>query len=55
MGLRYANGRNTERGPAVHNAVSGLSPYIPRRLVLEADVVAAELAPYEPKPLHGVF
>ena len=39
MGRRYANGRNTDHGPNAHKAVSILSPYIRRRLVLEADVV----------------
>ncbi|WP_375260166.1 FAD-binding domain-containing protein [Citreimonas sp.] len=41
MGRRYANGRNTDRGPGAHTAVSTLSPYLRRRLVLERDVVAA--------------
>ena len=44
MGRRYANGRNTDEGPGQHKAVSQLSPYLRRRLVLEADVVAAALA-----------
>ena len=44
MGLRYANGRNTDHGQGAHKAVSVLSPYIRRRLVLEPDVVAAALA-----------
>lgn len=44
MGRRYANGRNTDFGPGAHNAVSVLSPYIRRRLVLEQDAVAAALA-----------
>jgi deoxyribodipyrimidine photo-lyase len=41
MGRRYASGRNYDRGPGQHNAVSMLSPYLRRRLVLEQDVVAA--------------
>jgi len=49
MGRRYANGRNTDHGPGRHTAVSGLSPYIRRRLVLEADVVAAALAAHGPE------
>ena len=40
MGRRYANGRNTDHGPGAHKAVSQLSPYIRRRLVLESDAVA---------------
>ena len=48
MGRRYANGRNTDHGPGAHKAVSGLSPYIRRRLVLEADAVAAALAAHGP-------
>ncbi len=49
MGRRYANGRNTDHGPGAHKAVSGLSPYIRRRLVLEADVVALALATHGPE------
>ena len=44
MGRRYANGRNTDHGAGAHKAVSVLSPYIRRRLVLESDAVAAALA-----------
>jgi deoxyribodipyrimidine photo-lyase len=44
MGRRYANGRNTDNGPGQHSAVSQLSPYLRRRLVLESDVVAAAIA-----------
>lgn len=44
MGRRYASGRNYDRGPGRHSAVSTLSPYLRRRLVLEKDVVAAALA-----------
>lgn len=35
MGRRYANGRNTDHGAGRHTAVSLLSPYIRRRLVLK--------------------
>lgn len=49
MGRRYAGGRNTDHGPGAHKAVSVLSPYIRRRLVLEADVVAAALAAHGPE------
>jgi len=48
MGRRYANGRNTDFGPGAHNSVSGLSPYIRRRLVLEQDAAAAALAAHGP-------
>ena len=48
MGRRYANGRNTDQGPGAHKAVSVLSPYIRRRLVLESDAVAAALATHGP-------
>ena len=49
MGRRYANGRNTDHGPGAHKAVSVLSPYVRRRLVLEADAVAAALAAHGPE------
>ncbi len=49
MGRRYANGRNTDHGPGAHKAVSVLSPYIRRRLVLESEVVAAALAAHGPE------
>lgn len=49
MGRRYANGRNTDHGAGAHRAVSVLSPYIRRRLVLESDVVAAALAAHGPE------
>jgi len=49
MGRRYANGRNTDHGPGAHKAVSQLSPYIRRRLVLECDAVATALAAHGPQ------
>jgi len=49
MGRRYANGRNTDHGPGAHEAVSVLSPYIRRRLVLESDAVAAAIAAHGPQ------
>ena len=48
MGRRYANGRNTDHGPGGHKAVSSLSPYIRRRLILDQDAVAAALAAHGP-------
>lgn len=49
MGRSYANGRNTDHGPGAHKAVSVLSPYIRRRLVLESDAVARALAAHGPE------
>ncbi|MDG1375688.1 MAG: FAD-binding domain-containing protein [Yoonia sp.] len=49
MGRRYANGRNTDHGPGAHKAVSMLSPYIRRRLVLETDAVSAALSAHGPE------
>ena len=49
MGRRYANGRNTDHGAGAHKAVSVLSPYVRRRLVLEQDLVAAALAAHGPE------
>lgn len=48
MGRRYANGRNTDHGPGAHKAVSVLSPYVRRRLVLEQDLVATALDAHGP-------
>ncbi|TVP74292.1 MAG: deoxyribodipyrimidine photolyase [Rhodobacteraceae bacterium] len=44
MGKRYAAGRNFDLGPERHLDVSGLSPFLRRRLVLEEEVVEAALA-----------
>jgi deoxyribodipyrimidine photo-lyase len=49
MGRRYANGRNNDQGPGRHAAVSGLSPYVRRRLVLESDIVAAAVGAHGPQ------
>ena len=49
MGRRYANGRNTDFGPGAHKAVSLLSPYVRRRLVLESELVAEALAAHGPE------
>ena len=49
MGRRYANGRNTDHGPGAHKAVSVLSPYIRRRLVLESEAVAAAVGTHGPE------
>jgi len=44
MGKHYATGRNFDLGPERHKDVSGLSPYLRRRLVLEEEVADAALA-----------
>ena len=49
MGRRYAAGRNYDKGPGAHEAVSCLSPYIRRRLVTEAETVAAALDTHGPE------
>lgn len=49
MGRLYANWRNSDHGPGRHTAVSVLSPYVRRRLVLESDLVAAALAAHGPE------
>jgi deoxyribodipyrimidine photo-lyase len=41
MGRAYASGRNTDGGPGEESAVSALSPYVRRRLLLEEELVAA--------------
>jgi deoxyribodipyrimidine photo-lyase len=43
MGQRYATGRNTDRSPGMQD-VSMLSPYLRRRLLTEAETVAAARA-----------
>lgn len=48
MGLAYARRRNTDHGPGAHRDVSGLSPWVRRRLVLESDLVAAAIAAHGP-------
>lgn len=48
MGRRYENGRNYDHGSGHHSAVSVLSPYIRRRVLTEAEVVAAALAAHGP-------
>ena len=44
MGQAYAANRNTDFGPGRHEQVSGLSPWIRRRLVTEETVVRATTA-----------
>ena len=44
MGQAYAANRNTDFGPGRHEQVSGLSPWIRRRLVTEEAVVRAAIA-----------
>lgn len=48
MGARYAGGRNYDHGPGRHTAVSTLSPWIRRRLLTEAEVIATAIAAHGP-------
>ena len=48
-GAAYASGRNTDVGPDEAGYVSKLSPYVRRRLVSEAEVVAAVLSENSPQ------
>ncbi len=41
LGRRYADRRNTDRGPGQATTTSALSPFLRRRLVLEAEAVRA--------------
>lgn len=43
MGRSYASGRNYDRGPGGHTAVSQLSPYVRRRLITEQELVRTAL------------
>ncbi len=49
MGRRYEAERNFDRGSGEHHAVSTLSPWIRRRVVTEAEVVAAAVAAHGPE------
>ncbi len=44
LGRRYADHRNTDRGPDAPATTSVLSPYLRRRLVLEQEAVSAALS-----------
>lgn len=44
MGAAYARDRNHDHGVGRHDAVSRLSPYLRRRLILEQDAAAAAVA-----------
>ncbi len=48
MGSAYAKGRNYDKGPGAHTAVSCLSPWVRRRLVSERELVEAALARHAP-------
>ena len=48
MGSRYAKGRNYDRGPGQHRDVSGLSPFLRRRLISEPEVIAAATGAHGP-------
>jgi deoxyribodipyrimidine photo-lyase len=43
-GRAYSRGRNTDRGPEAEPSTTALSPWLRRRLLLEAEVVDAALA-----------
>jgi deoxyribodipyrimidine photo-lyase len=49
MGADYERQRNFDFGPGKHHAVSRLSPYLRRRLILESEVVQAALDAHGPK------
>lgn len=49
MGRAYAANRNTDLGPGRNDQVSGLSPWIRRRLVTEEAAVRAALAAHGPR------
>lgn len=49
MGRRYEAERNFDRGPERHDSVSTLSPWLRRRLLTEAEVVAAAVAAHGPE------
>ena len=46
-GSAYARQRNFDFGPGKHGKVSGLSPWIRHRLLLEEEVVRAVLADHD--------
>ncbi|WP_311274934.1 FAD-binding domain-containing protein [Methylobacterium sp. WCS2018Hpa-22] len=45
-GAEYAGSRNFDRGPEGRSTTSALSPYLRRRLITEAEVVAAAVAAF---------
>jgi deoxyribodipyrimidine photo-lyase len=49
MGEAYATGRNHDKGPRAHTAVSGLSPWLRHRLLTEDEPIAAALAAHGPR------
>lgn len=44
MGRHYAEGRNFDQGPGRHDAVSGLSPWLRHRLLLESECIGSARA-----------
>ena len=44
MGRAYAEGRNHDLGPGRRDSVSGLSPYLRHRLLLESEAIGSALA-----------
>jgi deoxyribodipyrimidine photo-lyase len=47
-GSAYARTRNEDRGPGAHDNVSRVSPYLRRRIITEAEVIAAVRARFAP-------
>ena len=47
-GRDYARGRNVDAGPEGHTAVSGLSPWLRHRLIVETDVLGQTLDRHSP-------
>ena len=48
-GIKYAQGRNYDRGANAHKSVSQLSPYIRRRTISEVEVLKSVLGAHSPQ------
>jgi len=48
-GIKYAQGRNYDRGADAHKSVSQLSPYIRRRTINEVEVLKSVLGAHSPQ------
>lgn len=48
-GIKYAQGRNYDRGADAHKSVSQLSPYIRRRTISEVEVLKSVLGAHSPQ------
>ena len=51
-GIKYAQGRNYDRGADAHKSVSQLSPYIRRRTINEVEVLKSVLGAHSPCLLY---